>query len=129
VINVDTSVLIRYFVQDDPVQAPLASRFLEEQLTPQEPGLVTAVTLCEMVWVLRRIYGLGMAAIHPIIAGMIAAPNLVVEHETAAALAMETKAGFADALLHFIGRDIGAGKTVTFDRAFARLAGVELLGS
>lgn len=128
-IAVDTSVLIRYLVQDDPQQAALACRFLEEQLTPRDPGLVTVVSLCEIVWVLQRVYRLDMAAIRPIITGLIAAANLVVEHEAEVAMALDAKTGFADALLHFIGRELGAAKTMTFDRKFARLQGVELLGS
>ena len=60
---------------------------------------------------------------------MLATPNLVVEREAEVAGALEAGTSFADVLLHLIGRQLGARKTMTFDRKFARLEGVELLGS
>ena len=39
----------------------------------------------------------------------------------------ESDADFADALIREFARHHGAGKTVTFDRAAAKLAGFELL--
>jgi predicted nucleic-acid-binding protein len=38
-IGLDTSVLIRYFTQDDPAQAAKATEILERRLTPKNPGL------------------------------------------------------------------------------------------
>ena len=128
-IVIDTSVLIRYLVQDDAEQAALANRLFEEQLSSASPGLIPVITLCETVWVLGRLYGLGAKDIEPIVTGLIAAPNLVVEHAQEVELAVVASAGFADALLHHIGRALGAEKTVTFDRKFARLEGVALLGA
>jgi predicted nucleic-acid-binding protein len=42
-IGLDTSVLIRYLTQDDPVQSAKATEILERRLTPKKPGFVSVV--------------------------------------------------------------------------------------
>jgi predicted nucleic-acid-binding protein len=34
-LGIDSNILIRYIVQDDPVQSPLVSQFLKEECTEQ----------------------------------------------------------------------------------------------
>lgn len=126
-IAVDTSVLVRYFAQDDPVQAELATRFLEERLTVADPGLITLVAVHETYWTLIRVYNLSIESVKAIIDELLDAPNLVLEHRLAVQNALTAPVGFADALIHFVGGSMGASKTVTFDKKFAQLAGVELL--
>ena len=126
-IAIDSSVLIRYLAQDDEAQAARATRLFEHELTPADPGLITVTALIETSWVLRRIYGQDWEAIFEIVARLIAAPNLVIEHTDAVALAIESRARFADALIHLIGKQLGADRTITFDQRFARMDGVELL--
>ena len=126
-IAIDSSVLVRYLVQDDEDQSALATRLFEHELTDADPGLVTVTALLETSWVLRRRYGQDWEAIYEIIARLIAAPNLVVEHADGVALAIEMRTRFADALIHLVGKQLGAGHTVTFDRKFARMEGVVLL--
>lgn len=127
-IAIDSSVLVRYLAQDDEAQAARATRLLEEELTPSDPGIVTVTALLETSWVLRRNYGQEWDAIYAIVSRMLAASNLVVEHADSVALAIEERARFADSLIHLTGRALGANRTVTFDRKFARMEGVELLG-
>lgn len=75
----------------------------------------------------RRNYNQDWEAIYTIVAKILAAPNLVVEQADAVALAIESRARFADALIHSIGKQLGADRTITFDCKFARMQGVELL--
>ncbi len=126
-IAIDASILVRYIAQDDPEQSALAARFLECDLTPEVPGLVTLTALLEMCWVLSRIYRQDWGAIRGIVAQFLAAPNLVIEQEKPVIHALAAEAGFADALIHYGGIGLGAISTMTFDRKFARLDGVELL--
>src|SRR5436190_17281464 len=51
-VTVDTNVLIRAAVQDDPGQARRASKVLQEA----ELVAIPVPVLCEFVWVLRRGY-------------------------------------------------------------------------
>jgi len=56
-MGLDTNVLIRYIVQDDPVQSSAATEFIETRCTQQMPGFVCTIVLVEIVWVLERGYG------------------------------------------------------------------------
>ncbi len=61
-IGLDTNILVRYFAQDDAGQSALANRLMGT-LTKDEPGFVSAVVLCELVWVLEDVYGLEKSAL------------------------------------------------------------------
>jgi predicted nucleic-acid-binding protein len=56
--GLDSNVLIRYLVQDDPIQSPKATERIERRLTEETPGFVSIVAMVEIVWVLDRSYGL-----------------------------------------------------------------------
>jgi predicted nucleic-acid-binding protein len=127
VIALDTNVLVRYLVGDDAKQAAVARRVIEETLTPAEPGFVSAVVLVELSWVLDRAYGCRVSQVASIFAELIASPTILVENAAAVAAAIaRPHVDLADHLLHEIGKAHGCARTVTFDRKFARLPGVEL---
>ncbi len=52
-VAVDTNVLVRAVVRDDPAQADVAAAVL----TDAELIAVALPCLCEFVWVLLRVYG------------------------------------------------------------------------
>ena len=52
--GLDTNVLVRYLVRDEPAQAARATRELERDAR----FLIGSVVLCELVWVLDAGYGL-----------------------------------------------------------------------
>lgn len=56
-IGLDTNVLLRYLVKDDPAQFARARRLIETHLTPDEPGWIGLVVAAELVWALRFHYG------------------------------------------------------------------------
>jgi predicted nucleic-acid-binding protein len=56
VTGLDTNVLARYLMQDDPRQSPRATRLIES-LSAEAPGFVPVVTIVELVWVLSY-YGM-----------------------------------------------------------------------
>ena len=55
-IGLDTNVLVRYIVQDDPEQGRAAGELIESQCTAQVPGYVSVPVLLELVWVLAGHY-------------------------------------------------------------------------
>jgi predicted nucleic-acid-binding protein len=81
VIAIDTSILVRYVVQDDPIQSARATRLFENELTQNDPGLVTAVALYELAWVLKKVYKFSTDEVGLILTEILDAPNLVVEHD------------------------------------------------
>lgn len=126
-IALDTNVLVRYLVGDDASQAAVARRVIEETLTAAEPGFVSLVVLVELSWVLERVYGCPVSQVASIFAELIASPTILVEQAAAVAAAIaQPHDDLADSLLHEIGKTHGCGRTVTFDRRFARSPGVEL---
>ena len=128
-IALDTNVLVRYLVQDHPEQAAIATRIIEDELTPSEPGFLSLVVLVELSWVLDRIYRCPARQVANIIAELLASPTLLVEQSGVVAAAIARPEGeLADNLLHEVGKAHGCAQTVTFDRRFARLPGVELAG-
>lgn len=126
-IAVDTNILVRHLMADDPVQSPLATEFLEVRLTRQNPGLISVVVLCELAWTLKRVYGRSDTDVNMVIEELLAAPTIVVDHSELVSLAIVAEPSFSDALIHLIGTASGCDKTVTFDKRFARSSGVELL--
>lgn len=130
-IGLDTNVVVRYLVQDDPKQSALATRFIEHRLTPDHPGLVTSVVLCEISWVLAECYGADRNRIRNVIEGLLTAKQVVVECAEVVWKALRdwdaSAADFSDALIGQAVVAQGGSGTVTFDRAAAKLPGFQLL--
>ena len=55
-IGLDTNVLVRYLVQDEPGQVDAAARLIEGRSTARLPGYVSVPVLVELVWVLAGAY-------------------------------------------------------------------------
>jgi predicted nucleic-acid-binding protein len=131
VIGIDTNVLVRYFTQDDPVQAPLARRFVLHTLSAQQPGHVSLVCLAELVWVLNSRYRASVEVIVDAISKLLVDTRFVVQEARAVWAALDAYeqglADFADALIAALDRRQGCTTTVTFDQRAARLPGMTLL--
>lgn len=127
-IALDTNILVRYFAAADGEDSGRAARLIERTLSAEARGFVSAVTLCEIIWVLAARYGFDRVGIAAIVRLMLDAPQLVLEHAREVAVALDSgHADITDALIHEIGRRAGCSHTLTFDKKFARLEGVELL--
>lgn len=130
-IGLDTNVVVRYLVQDDRAQASAATALIERTLSADSPGLITGVTLCEIVWVLAECYAADRSRVDAVIEGMLTSRQLIVEDaaEVWAALGdwRESNADFSDALIGRLVAAQGGAKTVTFDRSAAKLPSFELL--
>jgi predicted nucleic-acid-binding protein len=123
VIGLDTNVLVRYIVRDEAQQTAAATRLLESRCKIDEPGLVTLVVLCELVWVLDRGYGYKRGAIAGVLRRILSAGDLQVEHAELAWRALnlyeQEKADFADYVIGLGNREMKGEVTYTFDRRTA----------
>ncbi|HMA74922.1 MAG TPA: type II toxin-antitoxin system VapC family toxin [Xanthobacteraceae bacterium] len=123
----DTNVLVRYVTQDDLVQSPKATAWIERRLTPDNPGFISIGAIAETAWVLERTYGLSDQAIAGVIERLLQADVLVVEDEQQVFTAMitlrESLGSFADALIAALGAKAGCSNTLTFDQKALRLPG------
>lgn len=130
-IGLDTNVLIRHLTQDDPIQSPKATQFIEQTLTEDSPGFVSLVVMAETVWVLESVYRQSAAQLADTVDRVLQIASLVIEAEQAVFTAMvavkENRASFADALVGTLHAQAGCMTTVTFDRRAARLAEFDLL--
>ena len=130
-IGLDTNILVRYFVKDDPEQTRLAVNLIYA-LSPAEPGWVGQATILELVWVMTRIYRVKKDRVSQILDMLLASRDIIVGQDDTAREALRLyRAGntdFADCLIAASAKAAGCRRTVTFDRIAARDAGMELLG-
>ena len=116
--SVDTNVLVRALVRDDPAQSPRAEALL------LEAALYVPVTVVlELEWVLRSRYGFTAARVAQALQLLVALPNVTVgEREAVLAAAPRSARGwdFADALHHAL--SAGCTDFVTLDTTLTRQA-------
>jgi len=120
-VSVDTNVLVRAAVGDDPAQAQKAIQVLSEA----ELIAVAMPCLCELVWVLLRVYGLQASDDAAAIRALLAANNVEVNRPAAEAglAVLEAGGDFADGVIAYEGHWLGAETFVSFDKkAVALLA-------
>jgi len=111
---VDTNVLVRAVVRDDRAQAEIAAKWLRNS----NLIAVALSALCELVWVLRRVYGFKAAEVADTIRSLISADNVETNRPAVeAGLAMLDAGGdFADGVIAYEGRLLGAETFVSFDK-------------
>jgi predicted nucleic-acid-binding protein len=130
-IGVDTNVLVRIFVEDDPGQTAVAQAFFRER-TAESPAFVSAVVVVEVCWVLAQTYGFGTGRIGEALQWLFESACIVIERhdllEQAVGAAVEVRASIPDCIIAALATDAGATRTATFDRvASKRVPGMELL--
>jgi predicted nucleic-acid-binding protein len=129
-IGLDTNVLLRFFLQDDPVHSA-RSIALFDSLIPRNPGYVSLVTLVELVWVLDRTYRKSRNEISALVKGLLESNELVLEHSDAVSQAFRrfdsSNADFSDCLIERLCASAGCSQTMTFDVGAAKFAGMVLL--
>jgi predicted nucleic-acid-binding protein len=120
-----------YLAQDDAIQSPQATEIIERQLTEENPGFISLVTMVETVWVLDRVYGLSNHEVAEAVERVLQADMLLVQSGQEAFTAMTAlKTGigsFSDALIGALGAWAGCTATPTFDKKAKRLKQFELL--
>lgn len=129
-IGLDTNVLVRYVMQDDPKQSQKASRLIES-LTPEAPGFVPLVSLVELVWVLTSCYDLTREQVSQALDGLLRAKEIVLDCAEQVSQALRTfgagSADFADCLIERTAAAAGCEKTMTFDAGAVKAAGMTLI--
>ena len=125
-IGLDTNVIVRYLVQDEPIESRRATRIIERELSETEPGFISVIALAETSWVLQRSYGVTDGELATTIESLLQIDVFACESEQevfAALAALRSGNGsFTDALIGELGAKAGCSHTVTFDKKAARLA-------
>jgi predicted nucleic-acid-binding protein len=127
VIGLDSNLLIRYLVQDDPVQSKKAALRIDEALRSDEVLYLNHVVICESCSVLGRVYGYGFEEISDTLEKILSAAQFEFEEKDALWQALGdfrgSGADFADCLIGVKNLRAGCSATLTFDKRAARLAG------
>ena len=113
-ITVDTNVLVRAVVGDDPAQARIATKVLADA----ELIAVALPCLCEFVWVLLRVYGFQPSDAVAAIRALLAAANVEVDRPAVEAGLEVLDAGgdFADGVIAYEGNWLGGETFISFDK-------------
>ena len=115
-LALDTNVLVRLLVNDDPVQAEKAAALIDSSAACFVPITVSL----ELEWVLRGAYKLPRHAVISAFEGLLAIRHLHLEQEELVRRALEWHRqgmDFADALHH--ARSEGCDALISFDRQLA----------
>lgn len=122
-IGLDTNVLVRYLVMDDPSQGKKASGLIQESAKHNEKLFVNNVVLCELVWVLEAAYNFSKSEIADVLGKILMTELIIVQNQDEAWLALnDYRNGRADYSDYFIGRinkSFDCDHTATFDQALA----------
>jgi predicted nucleic-acid-binding protein len=117
-LAIDTDLIVRYLVGDDPGQAARARRLIDNN-----DVFVCTTVLLETEWVLRGVYGFSAAQCSKALADFAGLPRAGLEDAAAVAKALGwTQQGmdFADGL--HLAKAEGCEAFISFDRDFAKAA-------
>lgn len=131
-IAIDTNVIVRYLVRDNPEQADAAKALLET-LTNDQPGFICREVMVEIVWVLERAYKFARERIADVMVELTVTEGLIVESADDVNRAFisyrQSGPGFSDLMIKAAAGRVGARSLYTFDRRLARQEGVSLVGA
>ena len=123
-IGVDTNLLVRYLVGDDPDQEARAASFLTRTSTDGERLFVPQIVVCELVWVLSYAYGKNRDEIASGLEALLRTRQLTFEEPDQIRAALERFAigdgDLADWLIWERSRAAGCEHVVTFDSRLLR---------
>jgi predicted nucleic-acid-binding protein len=131
-ICLDTNVLIRYVMGDDPRQSLQANAFVRT-LTTANPGWLSLASIQELVWFLDRHGKMSRVDIATVLESLESKDEFVIERarefNKALRFYRQTRADFADCLIAVVAQTAGCSRIVTFDKIAARDLGMERLGA
>jgi len=117
-LAIDTNLVVRYLVGDDPDRAAKARRLIDNS-----DVFVCTTVMLETQWVLRGIYGLSADECAKVIADFAGLPRVTLEDTAAVAKAlgwMRQGMDFADGL--HLAKAEGCDAFISFDQNFAKVA-------
>ena len=126
-IAIDTNVVVRFLVADDPAQHAASTRLLREH-----DVFVPDTVVIETEWVLRSRYKLDKQSIASAFAQLLESGDVEFEHEptveeTLHLWSQQARADFADCLLSARAVHLGRSRFLTFDVGASKLPRAELM--
>jgi predicted nucleic-acid-binding protein len=128
---IDTNVLVRLLMKDDPAQLATAQRLVSSSLGTAEGLFVPVTVALELEWVLRSRFGLGKTAVLRLFSQLLSTVELRFHAESAIEWALRqyrsVSTDFSDCLHAALAGQAGEQPLWTFDKAAAKLYGAQLL--
>jgi predicted nucleic-acid-binding protein len=123
-IALDTNVLVRFLVEDDPAQSARAAHLIERAIKSEEPLFVPDIVLAEVAWMLTRAYDFPKADLLKVFRKLSAAKHLVFASSDILSKALDGwergKGDFSDYLVRAQAEARGCDRVATFDRALLK---------
>ena len=123
-LALDTNILVRLVTNDDPVAAQRIQLALDAELAQESECLVGHIVLCELVWVLQRLYGYSLPQCQQTISSLLGFAGLRFEALPAVLAAYKAwdKYGgdWADHLIGAQMQALGCDAVLTLDKAASR---------
>ena len=120
-IAVDTNILVRFLVNDDPEQARKAKDLVHQLDDVEARAYVSDIVLCEIVWVLGSCYGFDRVQIALALKKLVGARQLRFDANDQILRAISayesSKGDFADYLIREHATAAGCDSIVTFDKS------------
>jgi predicted nucleic-acid-binding protein len=130
-IGIDTNILLRLWLDDDPAQNKRIDALLAEHGCTPGSLLVTDVVLAEAVWTLRSAFDQDEAAQLTAVRSLLEETAFAFEDREAVTRAVAQfeagSCGFSDCLVVAKHAQQGCDFTATFDPSMRKLPGVKLL--
>lgn len=132
-IGLDTNVIARIVLADDPAQTRQAMAVLTQARAAGEAVVLALPTLLELEWVLRTVARLPKANVLHVFKSLLETQDLQIDQEEVleqALYAFEAhSADFGECLFAAQYQRMGCRTMLTFDKKAGRLEGVEWLGA
>jgi len=129
--GLDTNVLVRWLVADDPRQTDLVERLFESARADEGTLFVPCTVMLELEWVLRSRYGLDKADVLEAFNALLETQELEFQSEAAVERSLHSYrqgvADFADCLHAGLCAAADRAPLLTFDTKASRLEGSQLL--
>jgi predicted nucleic-acid-binding protein len=130
-IGIDTNILLRLWLNDDPAQNKRIDALLGEHGSTPGSLLVTDVVLAEAIWTLASAFDQSKQGLLSAVRSLLEETAFAFEDREAivgaVALFEGASCGFADCLVVAKHARQGCDFTATFDRGMRKLPGVKVL--
>ena len=130
-IGIDTNILLRLWLNDDPAQNKRIDALLAEHGGTPGSLLVTDVVLAEAVWTLQSAFDQDKVAQLSAVHSLLDETAFAFENRAAVARAValfkQSSCGFSDCLIAAKHAELGCAFTATFDRRMRKPPGVKMV--
>ena len=127
---IDTNILVRFLVNDEPRQSKLARDLFHKAEVSRDRLYVSNMVLLETLWVLESAYDVDRESLLETLHELLLMPVLALENreliQAVLASARTGKAELSDLLIGHAAQLAGCEITLTFDKVAARLSVFQL---